>query len=46
LKKGTAEIFGAELAIGIEYEIRGQKAAIFTWHGCVFEISFKFYIVI
>jgi len=39
LKKGTAEIFGAELAIGIEYEIRGQKAAIFTWHGCVFEIK-------
>lgn len=39
LTKGTAEIFGAELAIGIEYEIRGQKAAIFTWHGCIFEIK-------
>jgi polyribonucleotide 5'-hydroxyl-kinase len=41
LKKGTAEIFGSELAIGIEYEIRGQKAAIFTWQGCVFEIKGK-----
>eukprot|EP00742_Colponemidia_sp_Colp-10_P007192 GILJ01007729.1.p1 GENE.GILJ01007729.1~~GILJ01007729.1.p1 ORF type:complete len:424 (-),score=49.67 GILJ01007729.1:118-1389(-) len=33
--RGTAEVFGTELAIGVPYIIKGgMKIAIFTWHGC------------
>ncbi|KAJ1908892.1 Cleavage polyadenylation factor subunit clp1 [Tieghemiomyces parasiticus] len=39
LKSGTAEIFGAELGSGAEYRFTGQKAAVFTWHGCSLEIQ-------
>ena len=36
---GTAEIFGAELAINQTYTFRGTKAAIFTWHSCRLEVT-------
>ena len=38
LVNGTAEIFGTELAVGVEYQFRGQKAALYTWKGCAFQI--------
>ncbi|KAL2915818.1 Cleavage polyadenylation factor subunit clp1 [Polyrhizophydium stewartii] len=44
LKNGRAEIFGSELAVGVEYRFTGRKLAVFTWHGCVLQISFSFYI--
>lgn len=46
LLKGTAEIFGTELAIGMSYDFTGRKVAVFSWHGCTLEISFPklFYI--
>ncbi|RUP46031.1 CLP1, cleavage and polyadenylation factor I subunit,-like protein, partial [Jimgerdemannia flammicorona] len=34
LTKGTAEIFGTELATGMSYEFSGRKVAVFSWHGC------------
>lgn len=35
LVRGTAELFGVELAEGRAYALPpGRKAAIFTWHGC------------
>jgi polyribonucleotide 5'-hydroxyl-kinase len=37
LIEGTAEIFGRELAIGEEHVFVGQKAAIYSWHGCTVE---------
>lgn len=37
LVEGTAELFGTELTRGREYEISGQNAAIFTFHGCKLE---------
>lgn len=37
--KGTAEIFGTELAIGPEYTFTNYKAAIYTWHGCTLEVT-------
>lgn len=40
LVKGTAEVFGTELALGVEYTFSGRKAAVYTWHGCTLEISF------
>jgi hypothetical protein len=30
----TAEIFGTEMAVGRKYEIKGGKAAVFSWSGC------------
>ncbi|KAL1920289.1 uncharacterized protein VTP21DRAFT_1435 [Calcarisporiella thermophila] len=39
LKSGTAEIFGAELAVGPEYVFSGTKIALFTWHGCNLQIT-------
>lgn len=40
LTTGTAEVFGAELAIGQLNTIPpGSKVAIFSWHGCVIEVS-------
>ncbi|SAM09369.1 hypothetical protein [Absidia glauca] len=32
LLKGTAEIFGTELATGVDYTFSGRKAAVYTWH--------------
>ncbi|KAK6098749.1 Cleavage polyadenylation factor subunit clp1 [Batrachochytrium dendrobatidis] len=37
LVSGRAEIFGSELAVGINYVFTGRKLAVFTWHGCVLE---------
>ncbi|KAI8877110.1 Clp1-domain-containing protein [Backusella circina FSU 941] len=42
LAKGTAEIFGTELAVGVTYTFTGRKAAVYTWHGCTLEISGQF----
>jgi polyribonucleotide 5'-hydroxyl-kinase len=40
LTKGRAEIFGFELAEGKVYLFAFEcKAAIYTWQGCVLEIS-------
>lgn len=40
LLSGTCELFGAELPIGKEYTFKGTtNGAVFTWHGCEFEIS-------
>ncbi|KAK9765881.1 Cleavage polyadenylation factor subunit clp1 [Basidiobolus ranarum] len=41
LTSGTAEIFGTELIVGREYEFSGKKLALFTWHGCTFELVGK-----
>ncbi|KAI8060129.1 Pre-mRNA cleavage complex II protein Clp1-domain-containing protein [Gongronella butleri] len=42
LVKGTAEIFGTELAQGVEYTFSGRKAAIYTWHGCTLDVQGTF----
>lgn len=42
LAKGTAEIFGTELAVGITYTFTGRKAAVYTWHGCTLEVKGTF----
>ncbi|KAI8924444.1 Pre-mRNA cleavage complex II protein Clp1-domain-containing protein [Entophlyctis helioformis] len=42
LKSGRAEIFGSELAPGVDYAFSGRKLAVFTWHGCILETSGKF----
>jgi polyribonucleotide 5'-hydroxyl-kinase len=39
LLDGTAECFGTELAQFKEYTFTRTKLAIFTWHGCVIELS-------
>ena len=39
LLRGTAEIFGTELAPNIVYNFTGIKGAIFTWHGCTLELQ-------
>ncbi|KAJ5832714.1 hypothetical protein N7474_001025 [Penicillium riverlandense] len=39
LLTGTAELFGTELAESQTYTFTGTKAAIYTWHGCMLEIS-------
>ena len=36
---GAAELFGTELVAGNTYTFTGTKAAIYTWHGCSFEVS-------
>lgn len=37
--EGSAEIFGAELALNKEYCFRGRNFSIFTWYGC--KISYE-----
>ncbi|ODQ67050.1 Clp1-domain-containing protein [Nadsonia fulvescens var. elongata DSM 6958] len=39
LLEGTAEIFGTELAVGVDYTFSLQKSVIFTWHGCRLKYS-------
>ncbi|KAF2148935.1 hypothetical protein K461DRAFT_231722 [Myriangium duriaei CBS 260.36] len=39
LIRGTAEIFGTELAQNVTYSFTGTKAAIFTWEGCSLELQ-------
>lgn len=44
---GHAEIFGAELAEGATYLFGLEcKAAVYTWQGCVIEISTRVYLLI
>lgn len=42
LRKGSAELFGSELAIDKPYSLSGTKVAIFTWHGCTVEVVGKY----
>eukprot|EP00397_Hematodinium_sp_SG-2012_P033149 GEMP01035373.1.p1 GENE.GEMP01035373.1~~GEMP01035373.1.p1 ORF type:complete len:459 (-),score=144.35 GEMP01035373.1:557-1933(-) len=36
----SAEIFGAELVMGLEYPLApGTRTAIFTWHGCTVQVT-------
>ncbi|KAG1471845.1 hypothetical protein G6F56_001894 [Rhizopus delemar] len=42
LTQGTGEIFGTELALGVEYNFTGRKAAVYTWHGCTLQINGQF----
>ncbi|CDH48990.1 polyribonucleotide 5-hydroxyl-kinase clp1 [Lichtheimia corymbifera JMRC:FSU:9682] len=42
LLKGTAEIFGTEIAVGVSYTFTGRKVAVYTWHGCALEITGEF----
>ena len=37
--KGTAEIFGIELAPNKEYTFKDQNIAVFSWYGCTLETS-------
>jgi hypothetical protein len=39
LVQGTAEIFGAELALERKYSFSASKFAVFTWHGCTLSIE-------
>lgn len=39
LIRGTAEIFGSELAPSTTYTFSGTKGAVFTWHGCTLELQ-------
>jgi polyribonucleotide 5'-hydroxyl-kinase len=43
LVAGSAEIFGAELAIGKDIELLGggapTKLVVFTWHGCTIDVD-------
>lgn len=39
LISGTAEFFGTELAPSATYTFSGTKGAVFTWHGCKFEVG-------
>ncbi|GAB7355091.1 hypothetical protein MBLNU459_g5675t1 [Dothideomycetes sp. NU459] len=39
VQRGTAEIFGTELAPNQTYGFSGTKAAVFTWHGCALEVQ-------
>lgn len=38
LLRGTAEIFGTELAPSNTHTFSGTKGAVFTWHGCALEL--------
>ena len=40
LLQGSAEVFGAEMALERPYTLAGNnKIAIFTWHGCVLDVE-------
>lgn len=40
LLRGTAELFGTELAPSTNYVVpAGTKGAVFTWHGCAVEVQ-------
>lgn len=42
LLQGSAEVFGAELAMDKPYHLRGNnKIAIFTWHGCTLDVDLE-----
>eukprot|EP00002_Diphylleia_rotans_P033096 TRINITY_DN7001_c0_g1_i5.p1 TRINITY_DN7001_c0_g1~~TRINITY_DN7001_c0_g1_i5.p1 ORF type:complete len:425 (+),score=84.30 TRINITY_DN7001_c0_g1_i5:56-1330(+) len=42
LVSGNAEIFGTEIVSGKVYEFSQTKLAVFTWHGCILELSGKY----
>lgn len=47
LLNGTAEIFGHELASGLEWPLTNEcRAAVFTWTGCEIEMSGQLIFVI
>jgi len=39
LKQGSAELFGAELPPERPLSLSNAKIAIFTWHGCIIDVS-------
>ncbi|CAD7695075.1 unnamed protein product [Ostreobium quekettii] len=39
LRRGDAEIFGAQIGLGEKVTIHGQKIAIFTYGGCLLELD-------
>eukprot|EP01083_Nonionella_stella_P055972 147589_1 len=39
LVRGTAEVFGTELAIDRTYSLKNVKIAVFTWHGCTLQAT-------
>jgi polyribonucleotide 5'-hydroxyl-kinase len=39
ITSGSAELFGTELVLSNIYTFTNTKAAIYTWHGCSFEVS-------
>lgn len=41
LQAGKAEVFGTEIAVGQELCLKGQKLAIFTWHGATIQVTGK-----
>lgn len=43
LLKGTAEVFGAEIAVERAYQLTGCNIAVFTWHGAVVEVSGQYH---
>lgn len=38
--EGTAECFGTELVLDLDYIFTGTKSAIFTYHGCTLEVTY------
>ena len=39
LKDGSAELYGAEMAQNLSVKLTATKVAIYTWHGCMLEIT-------
>ncbi len=39
LLKGQAEVFGTSLDLGERVSIRGQKVAVYSWQGCLLELT-------
>jgi polyribonucleotide 5'-hydroxyl-kinase len=39
LIKGTAEIFGCEMALHRKYNVDGANLAVYTWHGAIIDVS-------
>ena len=40
--RGTAEIFGTELANERAYRFKGTKGAVFSWHGADIQVRILF----
>ncbi|KAK5085395.1 Cleavage polyadenylation factor subunit clp1 [Lithohypha guttulata] len=41
ITQGTAELFGTELVLGKAYTFLATKAAIYTWIGCMIEVTYE-----
>jgi hypothetical protein len=39
LVRGSCELWGLELALNCEYNLACCKLALFTWHGCVLQVT-------